>query len=147
METLLSKLQFINDRVQLPTSSQPLQRFQEPPKSATHVYTKQHDTRGLDSRYRGPFRILSRPTRTTAQIKVGEYKDRSDRTEVRHWGDMKPAKIREGEEVVEASRPRRGRPPKRTFRQEPEEEVVTNNQKSSTLEKQTRIAWFRIQKL
>ena len=110
LEKVLKKLQFINDRVALPTSAEPLKEFKEPPTNLTHVYAKQHDTKGLESRYRGPFRVMSRPTRTTVEIKVGENKDRTDRTEIRHFGDVKPAYLRE--DAVEAERPRRGRPPK-----------------------------------
>ena len=107
LENVLSKLQFINDRVALPTSAEPLKEFKEPPKNLTHIYAKQHDTKGFDSRYRGPFRVKSRPTRTTVEIKVGENRDRS---EIRHFGDVKPAYLRD--DAVEAERPRRGRPPK-----------------------------------
>ena len=108
MDRLLKNLQLINDRVALPTSSKPLAKTSEPPKSATHVYVKQYDTRGLDSRYRGPFKVISRPSKTTVEIKVGTNKDLSDRTEVRHWGDIKPAHLRPG--AQEAERPKRGRP-------------------------------------
>ena len=106
------KLEVINDKVALPTSTIPLNRSKEPPKNVTHVYTREHHVKGLDSRYRGPFRILSRPTRTTIEIKVGQNKDKSDRTEVRHWGDVKAAHLRD-DEVVEAERPKRGRPSKK----------------------------------
>ena len=57
-----------------------------------------------------PFQVISRPTRTTVEIKVGENKDRSNRTEIRHFGDVKQAYLRD--DAVEAERPKRGRPPK-----------------------------------
>ena len=81
-----------------------------PSDKISHVYTKQHDTRGLQSRYRGPFPILSRPTRSTIIVKVGTNKNNQDRTELRHWLDVKSAYLREG--AQDAERPKRGRPPK-----------------------------------
>ena len=78
------------------------------PSSITHVYTKEHNTKGLDSRFKGPFEILSRPSSSTILIKVGINKDSSDRTELRHWSDVRPAYLRP--DAVEAERPKRGRP-------------------------------------
>ena len=68
------------------------------------------NVKGLDSRFKGPFLILSRPSRSTVEIKVGLNKDKSIRSEIRAWSDVKPAFLREDKE--EAARPKRGRPKK-----------------------------------
>ena len=92
--------------------------------SVTHVYTRQHNVKGLQSSWQGPFEILSRPTRSTLIIKVGITKDGSDRTERRAWGDVKPAFRREG--APEGVRPRRGRP-----RKQPEQSSSLQSDSSS----------------
>ena len=65
----------------------------------------------MDSRFKGPFEILSRPSASTILIKVGLNADSSNRTELRHWSDVRPAYLRP--EAVEAERPKRGRPRKK----------------------------------
>ena len=74
------------------------------------MYTRQHDVKGLSSSYRGPFKILSRPSRSTVIIKVGLNKDGSFCEELRHWSDLKVAHLKDG--MAEAERPKRGRPVK-----------------------------------
>ena len=106
---ILTKPQFKNNRAAVLTSSNP-QTEVGPPSNVSHVYTRQHDVKGLQPKYRGPFKVISRPTRSTLEIKVGVCADGSDRTEVRAWKDCKPAYLREN--ITEASRPRRGRPRK-----------------------------------
>ena len=113
LEKLLAKLQVHNNRVAPPTSAKlPDKIINEPADTITHVYTRQHDTRGLQSHYRGPFKILSRPSRSTILIKVGTNRDGSERTELRNWQDVKSAYLREG--TADAERPKRGRPSKTT---------------------------------
>ena len=86
------------------------QKQVETPKNVSHVYVKQHETRGLDPRYRGPFKVISNPTRSSLEIKAGLTARGEVRSEWRAWADCKPAHI--NEDTVEASRPKRGRPPK-----------------------------------
>ena len=105
----LQKLQIKDNRVAIPTSTNP-QKEIDPPKDATHVYTRQHDTRGLQSRYKGPYRILSRPTRSSLEIKVGLNSNGSERKELRAWADCKKGYLRDNQ--ADAERPKRGRPPK-----------------------------------
>ena len=109
LNDLLLKLQVKNNRLGVPTSTNPQPKI-NPPKEVSHVYARQHDTRGLQTRYRGPFKVISRPSRSTLEIKVGVNKDGSDRTELRAWADCKRAYLRQ--DAAEASRPKRGRPPK-----------------------------------
>ena len=99
----------------------------EPPLSVTHVYTKQHNTTGLQAPYCGPFPIVERPSRSTVKIKVGLTKSGEDRCELRHWRDLKVAHM--GEATPEASRPARGRPsaPKPSTDQ-PQSEAQSNTE-------------------
>ena len=110
IQSILSKLRLKNERIAVPTSSNPQKEVKPPDHSVTHVYTKQHNIKGLQSKWKGPFKIVSRPTRSTVEIRVGLNKDLTDRTEIRSWGDAKAAFVKE--DVVEASRPTRGRPKK-----------------------------------
>ena len=100
-----------NERVPVPTSTNDPPRVSPPPQTVTHVYTKEHNTKGLQPGFRGPFEVISRPTRSTVKIKVGVNKDGSNREQVRSWGDTKPAYLRSDAEPAE--RPKRGRPSKK----------------------------------
>ena len=95
----------------MPTSSNEQTEADPPSERVTHVYTKQHNVKGLHPSWVGPFKVLNRPTRSSLEIKVGLNRDESDRTELRAWADVKPAHRREG--VEEAARPKRGRPSKK----------------------------------
>ena len=111
METILTKLQIKNNRVAVPTSLNKPNPIVDPlPDSITHVYVKKHDTKGLSVKYIGPFPVISKPTRSTIQIKVGTNKNGSERFEIRHVSDIKIAHLRD--DAVVATRPKRGRPPK-----------------------------------
>ena len=109
------QLQELVDFMQKSNNQEPKQTFKpnqeevpEPPADVTHVYTRQHNTTGFDSPYQGPFKIISRPSRTTVVIKVGLTKSGEDRLECRHWRDLKIAHMRS--DTPEAQRPKRGRP-------------------------------------
>ena len=109
------------------------------------MYARQHDTKGLEPSYRGPFKILSRPSRSTLEIKVGLTRSGEVRSEIRAWADCKPAFRRN--DTIEAERPMRGRPRKNTAVDTPpdtaddasaampdtlEEPVTANNNTSGT---------------
>ena len=79
------------------------------PPEVTHVYTRQHQTKGLQTPFEGPFRIESRLSRSTVRLEVGTYKDGSKRYEVRHINDLKLA--HPSSMAAPASRPALGRPP------------------------------------
>lgn len=83
---------------------------EEPPETVTHVYTRQHNTTGLQAPYCGPFPIVSRPSRSQVKIKVGLTKGGLPRYELRSWRDLKVAPV-DPDDVQEASRPNRGRKP------------------------------------
>ena len=107
---ILKKLQLHNSKLAVPTSTNPQKTVEPPSPNVTHVYAREHNTRGLQNRYRGPLKILDRPTRSSLEIKVGLNSDGSNRSQLRSWADCKPANRREG--VEDASRPKRGRPAK-----------------------------------
>ena len=90
----------------------PNQQVKEPPPDATHAYTRQHDQTGLDPPYKGPFKIKERLSRSTVRLIVGHYASGEERTEDRHWSDLKAVKL--GPDVIEESRPKLGRPSKKT---------------------------------
>ena len=60
-----------NNKLPNPTTKPNQTIVPEPPTSITHVYTKQHNTTGLEAPYCGPFPIVERPSRSTVKIKVG----------------------------------------------------------------------------
>ena len=91
-------------------ATKPQIEVEPPPASVTHVYAKNHKARGLQPHWIGPFKINSRPSGSTLEIRVGRNKDNSDRLELRAWSDCKPAYLKDG--AVEAERPKRGRPAK-----------------------------------
>ena len=63
----------------------------EIPSDITHVYTRQHKAVGLQTPFEGPFRIESRPSKSTVKIEVGIFKSGEKRYEIRHLNDLKLA--------------------------------------------------------
>ena len=55
------------------------------------MFTRQHQTTGLQTPYEGPFKIDQRLSKSTVRIEVGIYADGSKRYEVRHLNDLKLA--------------------------------------------------------
>ena len=94
----------------VPTSSHkpPEKPLPDIPVNVTHVYTRQHKTTGLDCPYEGPFRIESRPSRSTVKIEVGIFKNGEKRYEIRHLNDLKLA--HPDSLAAPATRPTLGRP-------------------------------------
>ena len=127
LEEILDKMRFKNNRIAVPTSTNKQEPVPPPPPSVTHVYTRQHNTKGLQCSWAGPFEILSRPTRSSIEIRVGLTPNLTIRTERRAWGDCKPAyRRKDGSwEAPEAERPKRGRPSKKP---KPVEEAVSTDQ-------------------
>ena len=78
--------------------------------SAEFVYVKLHEPKhGLSPKFEGPFRVISRPTRSQVQVQVGSFVDGRPRLQVFHWTSCKIAHVREGANI--ASRPNIGRKP------------------------------------
>ena len=76
--------------------------------SATHVYIKQADPKSLSPTFEGPYKVVSRPSRSTVQVQLSVKRDGTPHLQSYHWSWCKPAVMRSGAE--EASRPRPGRP-------------------------------------
>ena len=82
------------------------------PEGATHAYTRQHQTTGLQTPYEGPFKIDSWVSRSVVKLEVGVYKDGRKRYEFRHANDIKIAHPKSL--AAPAHRPKLGRPSKAT---------------------------------
>ena len=78
----------------------------------SHVYTRQHQTTGLQSHFEGPFKIAERVSRSVFKLEVGSYKDGRKRYEFRHLNDLKAAHPKSL--ASPAERPKLGRPPTKT---------------------------------
>ena len=111
LQDLLQKIKIktSNPAVQPSSHCQPEKSLPPLPDNVTHVYTRQHQTTGLQTPYEGPFRIASRPSRSTVQIEVGVYKSGEKRYETRHFNDLKIA--HKDSLAAPAQRPKLGRPP------------------------------------
>ena len=78
--------------------------------NATHVYVKVDKPQSLCPKYEGPYSIISRPSRSTVEVKLGVYSTGEIRKQVYHWSSCKVAVMRDG--ALEGARPKLGRPPK-----------------------------------
>ena len=107
---LLDELYKLAARPPVPTSSPVSIKNIDHTLSATHVYVKQANPLSLCPKFEGPFEIISRPSRSTVQVKVGAFANGESRLLTFHWSSCKVAHMRDGAEV--GSRPRLGRPPK-----------------------------------
>ena len=110
LEDLVKYLSKMDQRPPIPTGAPKEVPVPEPPKSITHVYTKQNNRTGLQPQFCGPFPVVSRPSRTTVKLKVGLDVQGNPRYELRNWRDLKVAHMRP--DTQEALRPKRGRPSK-----------------------------------
>ena len=111
VQALLRKLQIKDNRVAVPPSlNKPNPTVPTLSESVSHVYARQHNTKGLSPPYEGPFPVTSKPSRSTIEIKVGLNKHGAERIERRHVSDIKVAHLREGATIAE--RKKRGRPRK-----------------------------------
>ena len=88
LEELVKFMGHTDDKPPKPTGIQPQTPVPEPPPTVTHVYTRQHNTTGLQAPYQGPFPVISRPSRSTVKIRVGYSKHNVPRYEIRHWRDL-----------------------------------------------------------
>ena len=77
--------------------------------SATHVYVRVDEPRGLAARFEGPYPVISRPSRSTVQLRIGSYANGTPRLQVYHWSSCKIAHRRE--DAKDGERPKLGRRP------------------------------------
>ena len=92
--------------------------------NASHVYVKREDPKGLTPRFEGPFEIVSRPSHSQVQVRIGSYVSGEPRLATYNWRSCKVAHLREN--FLEGSRPSLGR---KKSRPEPpiEETQLTEN--------------------
>ena len=107
---LLDQLYRLADRPPVPTSGKRIFKDISHTDDATHVYVKVDNPECLCPKFEGPYRIVSRPSRSQVKVKLGLYKNGSLRTQVYHWSSCKVAVVREG--APDAERPKLGRPAK-----------------------------------
>ena len=93
LQNLLNSVKMRTNNPPIPTSNHCVKEKPLPglPEGTTHVYTKQHKTQGLQCPYEGPFKIVSRPSRSTVKLEVGVFKSGEKRYEIRHLNDLKAA--------------------------------------------------------
>ena len=96
------------DRPPIPTSGKRVFNDISETESATHVYVKVDKPLSLQPKWEGPYRILSRPSRSTVEVKLGVFKSGELRKQIFHWNLCKVAYLRP--EAEDASRPALGRP-------------------------------------
>ena len=100
----------MSDKPPIPTSGKRIFKDISETESATHVYIKVDNPLSLSPKFEGPYKIVSRPSRSQVEVKLGLYADGSLRTQVYHWSSCKVAAMRDSGH--EAARPKLGRPPK-----------------------------------
>ena len=91
----------------LPTSSVPNPIDISHTESATHVYVKQANPQSLCPKFEGPYKIVSRPSRSQVEVRVGSYADGSARLLTFNWASCKIAHLRD--DSFEVSRAPLGR--------------------------------------
>ena len=127
---LLDQLYRLADRPPIPTSGKRVFKDISETEDATHVYVKVDNPLSLCPKFEGPYRIISRPSRSTVELKLGMFKNGAVRSQVYHWTSCKVAAMRD--QAVEAERPRLGRPPKPATNYEvltkPEEDPETQEE-------------------
>ena len=106
---LLTRVKANANRPPAPTRApQSTTYFPQSAVDATHIYTKRAKCTPLGPKADGPYPILQKLGKSCLQIKTGEYKSGSPRTEIVHWRNCIPFTPPEGTE--EAHRPTLGRP-------------------------------------
>ena len=107
---LLDQLYKMSDRPPVPTSGKRIFKDISKTENATHVYVKVDKPLALQPKWEGPYKIISRPSRSTVEVKIGVFKNGELRKSVYHWSSCKVAYLRP--EAEEGQRPKLGRPSK-----------------------------------
>ena len=74
---------------------------------ATHVYVKVDNPGCLAPRFEGPYKVVSRPSRSQVQVRIGSYASGEPRLQTYSWNSCKIANLRP--DTAEGSRPNLGR--------------------------------------
>ena len=108
-KALLEQLYRMADRPPIQTSAPYTANNMDHTASATHVYVKKANPLSLESKFEGPYEIISRPSRSTIVVKIGCHVDGSPRVLTFNWNNCKIAHLRP--DALVGSRPTLGRPP------------------------------------
>ena len=95
--------------------------------TATHVYIRKENPKGLMPAYWGPHKIVDRPSHSTVKVKVGTFVNGADNVQLHHWSNLKPAEMRSDTPLAEM--PKRGRPPKVTVPTESKQSIGSEDVK------------------
>ena len=109
VKNLLDKMQSLDANPALQTSAKTEELDISITNNVTHVYVKVDDPRGLNPRFQGPYPVISHPSRSQVEVKVGVFADGRPRLSTYHWWMCKIAHLRD--DFIEASRPNLGRRP------------------------------------
>ena len=109
IKSLLEQLYKMSAQPALPTSSVSKPLDISVTDSATHVYVKVENPKGLSGRFEGPYEIISRPSRSQVEVRIGSYASGAPRLQTYSWESCKIAHLRA--DAKPASRPNLGRKP------------------------------------
>ena len=84
VKDLLLEMEKIDNKPALQTSAKIEELDISQTDNITHVYVKVDDPRGLNPRFQGPFPVISRPSRSQVEVKVGSYADGRPRLSIFH---------------------------------------------------------------
>ena len=108
VRALLEELYRMEAKPALQTSSNKNEIDISSTEAATHVYVKVEEPKGLSARFEGPYEIVSRPSRSQVQVRIGSYVSGEPRLSTYHWSSCKIAYMRDN--ALEGARPKLGRP-------------------------------------
>ena len=106
----MEELYKLSARPPIPTSTKVNETDLTWTKEAKFVYVKVDEPSSLAPRFEGPYPIVSRPSRSTIEVRIGSFANGNPRLQVYNWNTCRVAHLREGAEV--GQRPQLGRPPK-----------------------------------
>ena len=109
VKALLEELYRLENSPALQTSSTPKELDISETDAVSHVYVKVEEPKGLAPRFEGPFEVISRPSRSQVQVRIGSYVSGEPRLLTYHWSSCKIAHMRKDAAV--GSRPNLGRRP------------------------------------
>ena len=116
-KSLLEELFKMSARPPVPTSTVVDPIDVSSTKHAKFVYVKVDQPSGVQPRFEGPYPIISRPSRSTIEIRIGSYANGSPRLQTYNWNLCKIAHLRD--ETNFSERPKLGRKPNPTTPQNP----------------------------
>merc|ERR1712015_140512 len=94
--SLLDQLFKLTSRPAAPMSGKHEEKAITNTEQIDQVFVKNHgDQKSLSEKYDGPFPVISRPSRSRVEVKLGTFASGAPRTQVYSWSSCKPANLRE----------------------------------------------------